>query len=282
MNIVKNLLPENCYRKKRYAEIESITLHYISAIKIDRNDPYNVDKCIKILKDYEFSAHYLVARNGQIIQLVLEENCAWHAGVSSLQGKSVKNSCNDFTIGIELIGGKWEKFTADQYKVTIELVKDILSRYPITKENIVSHQYIAPTRKVDIGKHFDWNRLWAGVYTKGIIGNLEQVMTVKEIDENEKLIRTSEHEITSGVVPVENNIEVFHNNQFKSIQEVPPPPILEPPPIEVFKESEAPEILLISERIKKLGLDSDYKKSPPEPKLSFFSQLIEQLKKLFN
>jgi AmpD protein len=48
------------------------------------------------------SAHFLVRRDGTVIQFVPCSRRAWHAGVSSWRGRP---RCNDFSIGIELEGG---------------------------------------------------------------------------------------------------------------------------------------------------------------------------------
>jgi len=45
------------------------------------------------------AAHFLIRRNGEIVQFVACDQRAWHAGVSRWQGRE---RCNDFSIGIEL------------------------------------------------------------------------------------------------------------------------------------------------------------------------------------
>ena len=47
------------------------------------------------------SAHFLVRRDGAIVQFVATDMRAWHAGVSQWNGR---DRCNDFSIGIELEG----------------------------------------------------------------------------------------------------------------------------------------------------------------------------------
>ena len=49
------------------------------------------------------SAHCLIRRDGHIIQFVPFNHSAWHAGLSSFQGRA---KCNDYSIGIELEGGR--------------------------------------------------------------------------------------------------------------------------------------------------------------------------------
>jgi len=106
------------------------------------------------LHDVKVSAHFVVDRQGSIAQFVPCQRRAWHAGVSEWQGKS---GCNDFAIGIEMIGDEVCSFTTAQYRETARLCKTLMQRYPaITTDRIVGHQDIAPGRKWDPGKQWDW------------------------------------------------------------------------------------------------------------------------------
>lgn len=102
------------------------------------------------------SAHCLIERNGRITQYVNFNDRAWHAGVSSFEGRE---KCNDFSIGIELEGSNEQPFTEAQYQALARLTKDIIQIYPkITLDRIVGHNHIAPERKIDPGQYFDWAR----------------------------------------------------------------------------------------------------------------------------
>ena len=81
---------------------------------------------------------------------------AWHAGESQWQGRS---GCNDFAVGIEMIGDEQQPFTAVQYREAARLCRVLMQRYPaISPERIVGHQDIAPDRKWDPGKQWDWSK----------------------------------------------------------------------------------------------------------------------------
>jgi N-acetyl-anhydromuramoyl-L-alanine amidase len=102
------------------------------------------------------SAHLLIRRDGQLIQYVPCERRAWHAGVSSFQGRE---RCNDYSIGIELEGTDDTSFTEAQYIRLAACTRQIRQRYPtISAERIVGHADIAPDRKTDPGPAFDWAR----------------------------------------------------------------------------------------------------------------------------
>ena len=100
------------------------------------------------------SAHFLIRRSGELIQYVSCLHRAWHAGVSRWQGRE---RCNDFSVGIELEGSDFEAFEARQYAVLNRLLTALSNQYPV--EAIVGHSDIAPGRKTDPGRFFDWSQL---------------------------------------------------------------------------------------------------------------------------
>ncbi|HLP97935.1 MAG TPA: 1,6-anhydro-N-acetylmuramyl-L-alanine amidase AmpD [Sideroxyarcus sp.] len=104
------------------------------------------------LEGVRVSSHFLIRRDGQIVQFVPCTKRAWHAGVSSWRGRT---RCNDFSIGIELEGGDFEPFTDRQYKSLAMLTRRLRRLYPIV--DITGHSDIAPGRKTDPGPYFDWN-----------------------------------------------------------------------------------------------------------------------------
>lgn len=110
------------------------------------------------------SAHFVVDRAGNITQFVPVARRAWHAGASSWQDRE---DCNDYAVGIEMIGDERHPFTARQYTETARLCRMLMQAYPaITPDRIVGHQHVAPGRKWDPGRQWDWrhfSRSLAGV-----------------------------------------------------------------------------------------------------------------------
>lgn len=104
------------------------------------------------LKGVRVSSHFLVRRDGSVIQFVPCTRRAWHAGVSSWSGRQ---RCNDFSIGIELEGSDFEPFTKRQYAALTRLTRQLKRKFPI--RDIVGHSDIAPERKTDPGPFFDWD-----------------------------------------------------------------------------------------------------------------------------
>lgn len=102
------------------------------------------------------SAHVMIDRFGKLTQYVSFYDRAWHAGISSFNGRE---QCNDFSIGIELEGTDTDNFTDQQYDQLGQLVGVLLSSFPrLSQETIVGHSDIAPGRKTDPGPCFDWHR----------------------------------------------------------------------------------------------------------------------------
>jgi AmpD protein len=135
-------LPPGVYGGDQVAQLFTNTL--------DLNEhPY-----FRQLEGVKVSAHFFVRRDGQLIQFVSADHCAWHAGVSSFEGVE---RCNDFSIGIELEGLEGESFEEPQYETLCALAQALAEHYPL--KNIASHQYIAPSRKADPGAGFDWRKL---------------------------------------------------------------------------------------------------------------------------
>lgn len=103
------------------------------------------------IRGMEVSAHFYIRRNGELLQFVSCDQRAWHAGRSCYRGRS---NCNDHSIGIELEGLEGGPFEASQYESLASLSAAILAQYPIA--HIAGHEHVAPGRKADPGKGFDW------------------------------------------------------------------------------------------------------------------------------
>ena len=99
------------------------------------------------------SSHFLIRRDGELIQFVPCGERAWHAGESNWRGRS---RCNDFSLGIELEGADDVPFEDGQYARLAELTRLLKAKYAIA--DIVGHADIAPGRKTDPGPSFDWAR----------------------------------------------------------------------------------------------------------------------------
>jgi N-acetyl-anhydromuramoyl-L-alanine amidase len=105
------------------------------------------------IADQKVSSHFLITRSGELLQFVSIHKKAWHAGASSFLGRE---KCNDFSIGVELEGDGETPFEEMQYQVLADLVSKLSKSEP--QLQFAGHSDIAPERKTDPGKSFDWKK----------------------------------------------------------------------------------------------------------------------------
>ena len=160
-----------CNFSERTLPVSAVVIHYTEG---------SYAGCISWFKNCEaqVSAHYVIrSSDGQITQMVLEKDKAWHA-----------RTANGYTIGIEheAYGNIWSFFTEEMYQASADLVRSICSRYePIdghrtfyrdTLDNglclnnglhdlggeeactkIRGHQHYPDQSHTDPGPYWDWN-----------------------------------------------------------------------------------------------------------------------------
>lgn len=108
------------------------------------------------IRGAEVSSHFFIRRDGELVQFVSVKDRAWHAGKSSWQGR---DNCNDHSVGIELEGLEHHPFETAQYKALAKLLTDLGNAWPILQA--VGHEHVAPGRKQDPGRAFEWQLLSA-------------------------------------------------------------------------------------------------------------------------
>ena len=113
------------------------------------------------IRGLEVSSHLLIRRDGTLVQFVPLTKRAWHAGASCFRGRE---TCNDYSIGIELEGEDETPYDDRQYPALAAVVQALLHAYPtLSARRIAAHSDIAPGRKTDPGPAFDWLRLYDGL-----------------------------------------------------------------------------------------------------------------------
>lgn len=105
------------------------------------------------------SAHYLISPQGEVTQLVREDQRAWHAGAGRWGDVEDVNSRS---IGIELSNTGGTPFAAPLMDALEALLPQIMRRWSIPPERVIAHSDLAPDRKIDPGPRFDWARLARG------------------------------------------------------------------------------------------------------------------------
>ncbi len=158
----------NCDQRPAECDADLIVIHNISLPPnkfggegIDQLFTNCLDKdedpFYKEINHLRVSSHLLIRRDGEVVQYVPFNKRAWHAGVSEYQGR---DTCNNFSIGIEIEGSDFEAFTESQYNALEESIQALLSRYKgLTAAAITGHEHIAPGRKTDPGPFFEWQKL---------------------------------------------------------------------------------------------------------------------------
>ena len=154
----------NCDERPEGSAIELLVIHNISLppgefggpgiveLFTNRLDP-GAHPYYREIAGRKVSAHFLIRRDGELIQFVPCSRRAWHAGESNWRGRS---RCNDFSIGIELEGADDVPFEEAQYERLAELARALATQYPGVDS--AGHSDIAPGRKTDPGPCFDWAR----------------------------------------------------------------------------------------------------------------------------
>lgn len=169
------IVSPNCDRRDDENDISLIVIHCISLPEGEFNTPFIEQLFTNKLKaeshpsfagiyQLQVSSHVVISRNGHITQFVPFNKRAWHAGVSKYQGRT---QCNNFSIGIELEGVAYRAYTAEQYSQLSRLIYCLMQTYPtLSLKDITGHSDIAPERKTDPGKYFDWEKLYQNLEAK--------------------------------------------------------------------------------------------------------------------
>ena len=183
LNVVRKHLPAYCYSTKLRVDTDLIVYHHLSGINLFRSadgvvdlaKSYDMQECWDILEKINrtdekgergyASAHFLIGRDGTIWQLMPLANKAWHAGVSSWRGRS---NCNNWSVGIELCGSILDAYTPSQYAALATLSAKLMMIFKLDYSKITGHRFIAPKRKFDPNKGFDWD------YMEMALGNINR------------------------------------------------------------------------------------------------------------
>lgn len=137
-------------RRKRSAPITAIVIHYTGANTLESTLEWFQRP------ESQVSAHYVIGRDGRVVQMVRDDDVAWHAGRSVLAGQA---NVNRFSLGIELVGTADSGFPDAQMAALFALVAALVRKYRIPPARIVGHRDIAPGRKIDPDGYrgqFDW------------------------------------------------------------------------------------------------------------------------------
>lgn len=160
----------NFYHRPEDSVIDTVVLHHTAGPTLEG--------AVKWFENPEsrVSAHFVVGKDGSIVQQVSTFARAWHAGASVFLGKE---GVNDFSIGIEMVnlGDGKDPWTTEQVEVVGFLVATMRRRFPTIKY-ITSHEFVAlPKGRKSDPRGFPWERLRGLglelVHAAGLEPNLE-------------------------------------------------------------------------------------------------------------
>jgi N-acetylmuramoyl-L-alanine amidase len=145
-----------------------ISTEWISTVNFNLRKPNFIiihhtaqDSLAQTLKTFtmtktQVSAHYVIADDGKVVQMVNDYLRAWHGG-NATWGKNT--DINSASIGIELDNNGFEPFSDKQIISLLALLTKLKKNYNIPTQNIIGHSDIAPSRKTDPSKLFPWKLL---------------------------------------------------------------------------------------------------------------------------
>lgn len=136
------------------------------------------------------SSHYVVSRDGKVVQMVNDYLRAQHAGAGKWGSVTDMNSCS---IGIEMDNnGTTDPWTDAQINSLTALLSTLKKKYSIPTANFIGHADYAPGRKND-PKNFPWKKLaekgfglWYSDVLDSVPENFDPVMGLKVIGYNTK------------------------------------------------------------------------------------------------
>lgn len=150
MKILKHPSPNHNARDPQ-APLQFLIFHYTAT---------SLEGSLHILSDPAHtppvSAHYVIAEEGTVYEMVDPACRAWHAGESSWRGLENMNSRS---LGLEIVNSGKEPYPTAQITSVIELAKTLQDLYKIPPANCLGHADVAPSRKQDPGPYFPWARL---------------------------------------------------------------------------------------------------------------------------
>jgi N-acetylmuramoyl-L-alanine amidase len=203
-------------------KIDFLVFHHIEAD--------NLEKAIEELKIHKVSSHYIIDEEGNIFQLVEDNNIAFHAGISFWNSV---DGLNKSSIGIELLNSNVleKKFSENQMNSLIKLAKNLVNKYQILQQNIVSHSDIAYdketnflNRKQDPSHLFDWKIMAQnniGIFAESVVRDKKILYKFGDENENIHQIKLKLKKFGYRVVNLNNffdeemkNLSIVFNRRF--------------------------------------------------------------------
>lgn len=183
----KTQLSKINWSDKEWAPTTNLTIRKPNYVLIHHTAQNSTAQTIRTfqLERTGVSSHYVIGRDGKIVQMVNDYARGHHAGAGKWGNDTDLNSSS---IGIELDNnGTTDPWPDAQIDALIELLKVLKTSYNIPQANFIGHMDYAPTRKIDPWK-LPWKKLadngfgyWYDENLKTPPANFDPILALKVI-----------------------------------------------------------------------------------------------------
>lgn len=121
--------------------------HLVSCIIIHHTGSLDTGKALEWFQSEvsQSSTHYLITREGGIIQLVKDGDRAWH--VSPLVRYSQEKRLANVSLSIHFVGDGISAFTEEQNIALVKLCKYLLHIYHLPPLSVYTHSHFEPSKE---------------------------------------------------------------------------------------------------------------------------------------
>jgi N-acetylmuramoyl-L-alanine amidase len=156
--IAWNMFLQGTSKQYDYASAMHYDVRKPSFVMIHHTSQANLAQTIRTfqLPHTKVSSHYVIGRDGRMVQMLNDYLRGWHAG----RGKwGSITDMNSVSIGIELDNNGKEPFPDAQINSLLILLDTLKTKYSIPQKNFIGHADFAPGRKDDPNVFFPWQLL---------------------------------------------------------------------------------------------------------------------------
>jgi LysM repeat protein len=125
-------------------ERKVVVLHYTAYENSPKGD---ADLHAQYMTPNRDNSHVVILGDGTKRIYASPEQVTFHAGESKWKGR---DNVNDFGIGVEFQNSGIGKLTDAQVKSGAEYITDLMDKYNLKLEDVITHKMIAPKRKQDL------------------------------------------------------------------------------------------------------------------------------------
>jgi len=155
---IKMMMREGINRNVDWAEAIHYDIRKPNFVIIHHTAQHSLAQTIRTfqLEHTKVSAHYVIGKDGRVVQMLNDYLRSWHAGRSKWGNVTDMNSVS---LGIELDNNGREIFPEAQINALLILLDTLKTKYQIPFTNFLGHADVAPARKNDPSVFFPWKRL---------------------------------------------------------------------------------------------------------------------------